>query len=47
MPNDTLPDWEQVLSAAVLILKRNATRDYLDFVALTDHMGAEEVVAAF
>jgi hypothetical protein len=27
----------------VLILKRNATRDYLDFVALADHMGDEKV----
>ncbi|MFA5029106.1 MAG: hypothetical protein WC713_14645, partial [Candidatus Methylomirabilota bacterium] len=30
----------------VLILRRNATRDYLDFVALADHMGGEEVVDA-
>jgi hypothetical protein len=30
----------------VLILRRNATRDYLDFVALADHMGAEKMVAA-
>jgi hypothetical protein len=30
----------------VLILKRNATRDYLDFVALADHMGAENVALA-
>lgn len=28
----------------VLILKRNATRDYLDFVSLADHMG-DEIVA--
>jgi hypothetical protein len=25
----------------VLILKRNATRDYLDFVAIADHLGDE------
>jgi hypothetical protein len=30
----------------VLILRRNATRDYLDFVALADHMGEDRVVAA-
>jgi len=41
MPNDTWPDWERVL-----ILQRNATRDYLDFVALADHLGTEEMVAA-
>jgi len=31
---------------AILILKRNATRDYLDFAALADHMGDELVFAA-
>lgn len=31
---------------AVLILKRNATRDYLDFAALTDQMGADETISA-
>ena len=30
----------------VLILKRNATRDYLDFVALADHMGDEGTALA-
>jgi hypothetical protein len=30
----------------VLILQRNATRDYLDFVALADHLGAEKMVTA-
>jgi len=30
----------------VLILKRNATRDYLDFVALADHMGDERMAIA-
>ena len=30
----------------VLILKRNATRDYLDFVALADRLGGERVAAA-
>jgi len=29
-----------------LILKRNATRDYLDFLALADHMGPEETARA-
>lgn len=31
---------------AVLILKRNATRDYLDFVALADRMGNEACLMA-
>lgn len=31
---------------AALILKRNATRDYVDFVALADHIGDERVVDA-
>ncbi len=30
----------------VLILRRNATRDYLDFVALADHLGVENMVEA-
>ena len=30
----------------VLILKRNATRDYLDFMALADRMGDESVANA-
>jgi hypothetical protein len=30
----------------VLILKRNATRDYLDFVALADHLGDDGVARA-
>ncbi|MBC8335436.1 MAG: hypothetical protein ISR59_08190 [Anaerolineales bacterium] len=30
----------------VLILKRNATRDYLDFVALADHIGTEKMIEA-
>ena len=30
----------------VLILKRNATRDYLDFAALAERIGAERVVEA-
>lgn len=30
----------------VLILKRNATRDYLDFVALADHMGPTQLAHA-
>jgi hypothetical protein len=31
---------------AILILKRNATRDYLDFAALADHLGGHGVAAA-
>ena len=30
----------------VFILRRNATRDYLDFVALSDRLGAENTAAA-
>jgi len=29
-----------------LILKRNATRDYLDFIALSDHMGDTAIASA-
>jgi hypothetical protein len=43
----TLPTEAEMLRIkGVLILQRNATRDYLDFVALADHLGAEKVVAA-
>ncbi len=43
----TLPTEAEILRIkGVLILKRNATRDYLDFVALADHLGPEKVVAA-
>lgn len=42
-----LPTEEEILRIkGVLILKRNATRDYLDFVALADHMGEDKVAAA-
>ena len=37
---------EMLRIKAVLILKRNATRDYLDFVALADHLGYEGAVEA-
>lgn len=43
----TVPVEEEILRIkGVLILKRNATRDYLDFVALADHMGDERVAHA-
>jgi len=43
----TLPTEAEMLRIkGVLILRRNATRDYLDFVALADHMGVEKMVAA-
>lgn len=43
----TVPTEAEILRIkAVLILKRNATRDYLDFVALADHIGPEKVVDA-
>jgi len=43
----TVPTEGEILRIkGVLILKRNATRDYLDFVALASHMGDEEVARA-
>jgi predicted nucleotidyltransferase component of viral defense system len=43
----TVPTQEEILRIkGVLILKRNATRDYLDFVALADRMGGERVALA-
>ena len=43
----TIPTEAEILRIkGVLILKRNATRDYLDFVALADHMGDESVALA-
>ncbi len=43
----TVPTEGEILRIkGVLILKRNATRDYLDFVALADHMGDESAVLA-
>jgi hypothetical protein len=43
----TVPTEEEMLRVkAVLILKRNATRDYLDFVALAHHLGDEKVARA-
>ena len=43
----TIPTEAEMLRIkAVLILRRNATRDYLDFVALADHMGDDRVVEA-
>lgn len=43
----TVPTEREILRIkGVLILRRNATRDYLDFVALADHMGDEAVARA-
>lgn len=43
----TVPTASEILRIkGVLILKRNATRDYLDFVALADHLGIEQVAQA-
>ena len=43
----TVPTLAEILRIkGVLILKRNATRDYLDFVALADSMEDDGVVAA-
>lgn len=42
-----LPTEAEILRIkGVLILRRNATRDYLDFVALADHLGDENVAQA-
>ncbi|MDY6989357.1 MAG: hypothetical protein SWQ30_15015 [Thermodesulfobacteriota bacterium] len=43
----TVPTLGEILRIkGVLILSRNATRDYLDFIALADHMGDDKVVDA-
>ena len=43
----TVPTEAEILRIkGVLILKRNATRDYLDFVALADFLGDESVARA-
>ncbi|MDR3481017.1 MAG: nucleotidyl transferase AbiEii/AbiGii toxin family protein [Burkholderiaceae bacterium] len=43
----TVPTEGEILRIkGVLILKRNATRDYLDFVALADHMGDDKIALA-
>lgn len=43
----TVPTEEEILRIkGVLILKRNATRDYLDFVALADHLGDDRAAHA-
>jgi hypothetical protein len=43
----TVPTEGEILRVkGVLILKRNATRDYLDFVALADHIGDDSVALA-
>jgi len=43
----TVPTKGEILRIkGVLILKRNATRDYLDFVALSNHMGDKHVAEA-
>jgi len=43
----TVPTEGEILRIkGVLILKRNATRDYIDFVALAEHMGEDGVALA-
>lgn len=43
----TVPTESEILRIkGVLILKRNAARDYIDFVALADHMGKDRVAQA-
>lgn len=43
----TVPTQAEILRIkGVLIIQRNATRDYIDFIALADHMGTDAVLAA-
>jgi hypothetical protein len=43
----TVPTKAEMLRIkAVLILKRNATRDYIDFIAMHDHLGMKATLAA-
>lgn len=43
----TIPTEAEMLRIkGVLILSRNATRDYLDFIALADHMGTDKTIDA-
>ncbi len=43
----TMPTEAEILRIkGALILRRNATRDYIDFIALADRMGEERVAAA-
>jgi hypothetical protein len=43
----TVPTAAEILRIkGVLILKRNATRDYLDFIAVAHHMGESNMCAA-
>jgi len=43
----TVPTQEEILRIkAALILKRNATRDYLDFAALADQLGEDQTIHA-
>jgi len=43
----TIPTEAEILRIkGALILKRNATRDYVDFVALADHMGGPATIEA-
>jgi len=50
MPNATISginmQKEILRIKSVLFLKRNATRDYLDFVALADYIGPEKIFLA-
>ena len=44
----TIPTHEEILRIkGVLILRRNATRDYVDFAALADGLGAKRAARAF
>lgn len=43
----TVPTEAEILRIkGALILKRNATRDYLDFIALADHLGTAKTIEA-
>ena len=44
MPRDTAAEMLRI--KGVLVLRRNTTRDYLDFAAISEHLGASETADA-
>jgi len=47
MPGESMPMWHEMPRIkAVLVLKRNATRDYVDVAAMTHHLGMQASVEA-
>lgn len=41
-----LPEWERLRIKAYLIVRRNTTRDFIDFAALFDHLGVRRALQA-